>query len=93
MAGIWGLLAVIDLMTGSGFWAHWPGIAMATAVAWEAAPLFVRGWFTVQYVRGVVIVAMLAVINLMTSSYPWVIWPAFALFAIALIRRLSASPH
>lgn len=93
LAGIWAILATVDLLTGSGFWAHWPGIAMASAVAWDAAPLFVRGWFSVQYARGVVILATLAVINLLTSSYPWVIWPAFAMVAIALIRRLSASPH
>lgn len=94
LAAIWGLLLVVDLITGSGFWAHWPALAMATALAWEAAPLFVRGWFKVQYVRSVVIVALLAAINLITwSGYPWVIWPAFAIFGVALIRRLSASPH
>ena len=93
LGGLWGLLVVIDLITGSGFWAHWPGIPIAAFVAWEAAPLFVRGWFSLFYARGVVIVAILALINLMTSSYPWVIWPTIALFAIALIRRLSTSPR
>lgn len=94
LGAIWGLLLLVDLITGSGFWAHWPALAMATALVWEAAPLFVRGWFSVQYVRGAVIVALLAAVNLITwSGYPWVMWPALAIFAVALIRRLSASPH
>lgn len=67
---------------------------MAAGVALEAAPLFTRGWFKVQYVRGVVIVGALVVINLFTwSGYPWVIWPAGALIAIELIRRLGVRPQ
>jgi len=87
---IWAVLLVIDLATGAPFWAHWPGIAAAALVALEAAPLFVRGWFKLQYARGVVIVAALALINLFTwSGYPWVMWPAGALIAIELIRQVG----
>jgi adenylate cyclase len=87
---IWAVLFVVDLATGAPFWAHWPGVAMAALVALEAAPLFARGWFRLQYARGVVIVGALALINLFTwSGYPWVIWPAGALIAIELIRRLG----
>lgn len=90
LSAIWAVLFVVDLATGAPFWAHWPGIAMAALVAFEATPLFVRGWFKLQYARGVVIVGALALINLFTwSGYPWVIWPAGALIAIELIRRLG----
>ena len=44
---------------------------------------------TQQYVWGVVIVSALALINLVTwSGYAWVMWPAGALIAIELMRRL-----
>jgi adenylate cyclase len=90
LGALWAVLVVVDLATGAPFWAHWPGIAMAALVGLEAAPLFVRGWFKLQYARGVVIVGALALINLFTwSGYPWVMWPAGALIAIELIRRLG----
>jgi adenylate cyclase len=90
LGAIWVVLFVMDLASGAHFWAHWPGIAIAALVALEATPLFVRGWFKVQYVRGMVIVGALALINLLTwSGYPWVMWPAGALIAIELIRRLG----
>ena len=90
LGAIWVVLFVIDLASGAHFWAHWPGIAIAALVALEATPLFARGWFKVQYVRGMVIVGALALINLLTwSGYPWVMWPAGALIAIELIRRLG----
>jgi len=90
LGAIWAALFVVDLATGAPFWAHWPGIAMAALVGLEAAPLFVRGWFKLQYARGVVIVGTLALINLFTwSGYPWVLWPAGALVAINLIRLLG----
>jgi adenylate cyclase len=90
LGAIWVALLVVDLVTGAPFWAHWPGIAMTVLVALEAAPLFVRGWFNLQFARGVTIVGGLALVNLFTwSGYPWVMWPAGALIAIELIRRLG----
>ena len=84
---IWIVLVVIDLVTGSPFWAHWPGIGLATLVALKAAPLFVSGWVKIQYARGMVIIGALALINLFSwSGYLWVIWPAGALIIIELIR-------
>ena len=85
---LWSVLLVVDLVTGAPFWAHWPGIAVVTLLALEAASLFVRGWFNLLFARGAVIVCGLALINLITwSGYPWVLWPAGALIAIELIRR------
>ena len=87
---IWVALLVVDLVTGAPFWAHWPGIAMTVLLALEAMPLFIRGRFNLQFARGVVIVGGLALVNLVTwSGYAWVMWPAGALIAIELIRRLG----
>jgi adenylate cyclase len=87
---IWAVLLAADLATGEPFWAHWPAIAMAMLVALEAAPLFVRGRFNLQFARGALIVGGLALINVITwSGYPWVMWPAGALIAIELLRRLG----
>ena len=88
------VILAIDLATGGDIWAHWPGLALATLAAWDAAPLVARGWFTRQYARLAVIVGALAVVNLVTwSGYPWVLWPAGALFVIELIRRLGVRAH
>lgn len=87
---IWAVLFVIDLTTGTSFWAHWPAIAIAAFLGLEATPLFARGWFNLQYARSAVIVGALVLINLFTwSGYPWVLWPAGALIVIELIRRLN----
>ncbi len=94
LSAIWAMLVVVDLVTGAPFWAHWPGIAMAALVAWEATPLFEHRWFRVQYARGVVIVGALALINLFSwSGYAWFLWPAGALVVVELIRRLGVRPH
>ena len=83
----WIALLVVDLSTGTPFWAHWPGIVMATIVALKAAPLFVRGWFKLNYARGAIIVIALAVVNVFSwTGYPWVFWPAGVLFVIFLIK-------
>ena len=89
LGAIWAVLFVVDLATGGPSWANWPGVVMAALVALEATPLFARGWFNLQFSRGVVIVVALALINLFSySGYPWVIFPAGALIAIKLIHRL-----
>jgi adenylate cyclase len=88
---IWAILVAIDVASGAPFWAHWPGTALAALVALEAAPLFVGGWFKIQYARGAVIVGALALVNLFSwSGDLWVIWPAGALVAIEVIRRAGA---
>jgi len=88
---IFGLLLAIDLATGSGFWAFWPGIGLTTALALEAAPLVARSWLPLPFVRGAVIIALLTAINLVTwSGHLWVVWPAGALLTLGLLHRLSA---
>jgi adenylate cyclase len=86
---LWAVLLVVDLATGPGFWAHWPVIALATLLAWEAAPLFVNSWLQRRDTRGLVIVGALALINLVTwSGYPWFLWPAGVLIVGCLLYRL-----
>jgi len=85
----WLALVAVDVFTGGGIWAQWPGIAMATLLGLEAAPLFTRGWFTASYARLAIIIAALALINLATwNGTLWVGWPALALIVFEVIRRL-----
>lgn len=91
LGAIWIVLLAIDLATGGPFWAHWPGLGLATLAALDATPLIVSGRLSLQIARGAVIVGALALINLFTwTGYPWFLWPAAALLIIELVRRLGA---
>lgn len=86
---IWAALAVINLVTSGPFWVQWPGLAMVTVLALQAAPLFAAGRFDVRYARLVVIVGALVLVNLFSwSGTAWVLWPAGALLVAEIIRRL-----
>jgi adenylate cyclase len=90
---VWAALVIIDLFTGSPFWAHWPGIVIAALWALEATPLFIDSWFWRLYARAAVLVGALAVINIFTwADYPWVLWPAGILAVTALIHRVIRPP-
>jgi adenylate cyclase len=94
LGAAWAVLLIVDLATGSPFWAHWPGLALATLVGLQAMPLFVSDRFGLRLARGAVIVAALALVNLFSwSGYPWVLWPAGALAAVALLHRWRARVH
>jgi adenylate cyclase len=85
------VLVFIDLTTGEPFWAHWPGLALATLLALEAVPLFVRGRLNRLSARGAVVVAALAFVNLFSwAGIPWAIWPAGAFLVAELVRRFWA---
>lgn len=87
--GVWLALLAVDLMTGAQLWAQWPGLAFATILGVEAAPLLARGVVDPQIARGAVIVAVLAAI--ITGAWSGIVWfvlPAVALLALwALVRR------
>jgi adenylate cyclase len=91
---IWATLLVIDISTGDGAWAHWPGIAIAAILGIEAAMLYVSGWQKRVITCAAIIIAGLTVINLITwSGYPWVLWPAGLLIVIEFIRRSGFAPN
>jgi len=93
LAILWAGLAAINLATGSRFWAVWPGIAFATLLALEAAPLAARGWIDVQLIRAAAIVLGLALVNLATwSGEPWFLWPAGVLVVLFLVHRAGRGP-
>lgn len=86
---IWGALLVVDLATGPGLWAHFPGIIMAALLLLEAAPLFAGGPLGRTITRSTVFVAVLVLINLATwSGYLWALWPAGALVLLQVMRHL-----
>ena len=89
LGAIWVILFVIDIGTGPGIWAHWPGIAIATIWGIVAVLFYVSGWNKRIMGCYAVIIAGLAVVNFITwSGYPWVLWPAAGLVVIELSRRL-----
>jgi adenylate cyclase len=89
---VWLGLVAIDVLTGAGAWAQWPGIAILTVLGLQAAPLLTNGWFKASYARLGIIVAALALINLATwNGTLWVVWPALALVVFEAIRRLRHS--
>jgi adenylate cyclase len=89
LGAIWIILFVIDIGTGPGIWAHWPGIAIATIWGCVAVLFYVSGWRNRIMGCYAVVIAGLAVVNLITwSGYPWVLWPAAGLIVIELSRRL-----
>lgn len=86
---IWAALAVINLATSSPLWVQWPGIAMLAIIGWQAAPLYSAGRFDSRYMRLVILVGGLVLVNLFTwSGTAWVLWPAGALLVMEIIRRL-----
>jgi adenylate cyclase len=91
---IWVALTVVDVVTGDPFWAHWPGLAMLTLLALEAAPLWAGRGLNVHMARGAAIIGLLVLINIITwSGYPWALWPAGALLIAELLRRTATRSH
>ncbi len=91
LGAIWVILLVIDIGTGPGIWAHWPGIAISTFFGMVVVLFKVNDWRKRLIACCAVIVAGLAVVNLVTwSGYAWVLWPAGALVVIELGRRSTA---
>jgi len=90
LGAFWAILFVIDISTGAGIWAHWPGIVIATILGIEAVLLYVSDWRKRMIACGAVLIGVLTMINLITwSGYPWVLWPAGLLIVIEFIRRSS----
>ncbi len=65
---LWLVLLVLDVGTGEPFWAHWPGLALATLLAIAALPLWIAGGFALLFARGAVLMAGLALVNAFTWS-------------------------
>ncbi|SMP20063.1 adenylate/guanylate cyclase domain-containing protein [Shimia sagamensis] len=84
---IFAALCLIDMISGRGIWAHWPGLVLLTVWLWQAAPLWVTERRSLPFVRGAIVVAALVMINLFSwSGFFWVIWPAGALLFVHVMR-------
>ena len=85
------VLAVIDVATGGNLWVQWPALAMVVFLAYRAAPFFYSG-LNLTLARATIAVGGLSLINLFSwSGHAWFLWPAGALIALTLFRRLSSS--
>ncbi|MBE1291191.1 MAG: adenylate/guanylate cyclase domain-containing protein [Rhodobacteraceae bacterium] len=89
-AVIFGALCLIDMISGYGIWAHWPGLALLTVWCLKAAPLWANDRFSPAMVRGAVLVMALVLINMFSwDGYFWSIWPTAAIGFVAFLRRPS----
>ena len=85
-----GGLVAIDLLTGSGFWAHYPLIVGLGVLGWVATPP--GGWWGLGLwtTRAMVVTLALMLMNLATwDGTLWVVWPAGVLIMLLLWRRMS----
>lgn len=86
------VLSGINLLTGDNLWVHWPGLVIGVYIALKAAPLFAQGFFGVSFVRVLIIVAGLVLINLFSwSGEFWAIWPCAVVVAVEFIRHWGFS--
>lgn len=86
-----GAILATDLMTGVGFWAHWPILALAVVCGWHAAPsVSIKGWDT-NGLRVAVLGGAVVLINVFTwTGRPWSIWPVLLLAGFEVLRRKRA---
>ena len=81
---------MIDIVTGSGAWAHYPALVLLTVFLLMAAPVWSRGRINATYLRLGVLTVGLVLINLFTwSGSFWAIWPVGALVFAELMRQAS----
>ncbi len=89
------MLGIINLLTGTdSLWFLWPAIGWGIWLAFHFAGLFKGAipegkwrelfWPIVSYL---IVIGGLSLMNLMTSDYPWVMWPAVA-WGVGLAIRI-----
>jgi hypothetical protein len=81
-----GMLAMINLLTGADYpWFLWPALGWGAGLAFHFFDLVMAGvkdmnpkWrdFVVHLGSYVIIISMLGMMNLLSSDYPWFLWPA-----------------
>lgn len=95
-----GMLGCVNLATADSFvedaWFLWPATAWGIGLTFHFASLFEEvippgkwhdlSWHVVSYL---IVMGGLGLMNLMTSDYPWVIWPALAWGAGLAIHIMS----
>lgn len=87
------LFVVLDLATGPGTFAQFPGIVLLVIAGWLAAPLF-SDRFAVSHIRIAAVVIGLTLINLVTwgGSF-WVIYVLIVVIGALAIRRFMGKPR
>lgn len=86
------ILLVIDIATGGGSFAQFPGVVILVVLGFSAAPVFATERFPQTYFRAAVLIGGLTLINLFTwSGSFWVVYPALVLAAIFAVRHYTVS--
>ncbi len=90
-----GALVLINLVSGGPIWAHWPMLVFATIIGLKYAQTLVPpNVSAVIPAQVLVLITSLTLVNIFSwSGYPWVIWPAGALLAVSLGRRIMSPPE
>lgn len=78
------MLALINLLTSDYPWFLWPALGWGVGIAFHLLSIILssltmaKKWrdFASHFGSYFVVITMLALINLLTSDYPWFLWPA-----------------
>lgn len=88
LGGGWLVLLVLDIITGDGLFAHWPGLALLAYLGWHAVPVLTDEPGAKRLLRMAVILGILTLINIFSwSGTLWVVYPALAVAFMALVYR------
>ena len=89
---LWGVLFVIDISSGRGFFSHWTLLPILVYLGYQAAPLLGRSAGKLALTRLGVAVAGLFLINIFSwSGTLWVIYPAVIMIAVFALRKLRGA--
>jgi adenylate cyclase len=87
---VFAFLLAIDIATGPGSFAQFPGVVILVLLGFLAAPVFATNRFPQSYLRAAVVIGGLTLINLFTwSGSLWVIYPALVVGAIIAVRHFA----
>lgn len=82
-------LVLLNIATGHGVWAHWPALALLSAIFLREGPRILgrTGYFGVPLKLCVVSVLLLLVNLFSWEGALWSLWPIGGILAYALLRR------
>jgi hypothetical protein len=95
-----GFLAVINSFTSSYPWFLWPAVAWGIGIAFHFWSVASKNLVTLEgkwrgvlehVVAYIIVISALVAMNIMSSSYPWAIWPAIGWGAAVLIHVWSTA--
>lgn len=94
LAITFGVLLLIDLLTGSPFFVHWLTIPVFVVVGYRRAPSFSSERFPTSILRAGIILSGLLLLNFFSwSGSAWVVYPTAAYAAVFTFKRLRGKSN